>query len=305
MSQESGICFQVQRYAIHDGPGIRTTVFLKGCPLSCSWCHNPEGRSHAPELHLFPDRCIACGRCLDPCPRSPMAAVSEPAVLATPRPGCLQCGKCAEACPAEARTLVGRTVTVAELLDRIERDRPFHEESGGGATFSGGEPLAQGSFLLSCLEDCRGRGVHTAVDTCGYADRDLVLAAGRRADLILFDLKLLHEERHRALTGVSFEPIGENLRALDRTAAEVWIRVPFLPGINDDEESVECLGRWVRSLRRIRRVHLLPYHRAASRKYERMQAPYGAASMETSAPERIEAAAKQLLDFGLDVRIGG
>jgi pyruvate formate lyase activating enzyme len=310
VNAETGICFQVQRYATHDGPGIRTTVFLKGCPLACPWCHNPEGRLDTPEVHLLPDRCIACGSCIAVCPDPPddptdTAAPSAAAYFTAPRPRCIRCGACVEACPTEARRLVGRVVTVAELLDQVERDRPFYEVSGGGVTFSGGEPMLQASFLIASLEGCHRRGLHAAVDTCGYAEPVTVLEVARLAHLILYDLKTLDEDRHREATGVALRPIVRNLQVLDGTGVEVWIRVPLIPGMNDDDRSLDTLGRFVRSLQRIRRVHLLPYHRVGFQKYERMHLAYDLAGVEPPTSARIAAAAERLAGFGLDARIGG
>lgn len=299
----TGVCFQVQRYATHDGPGIRTTVFLKGCPLACPWCHNPEGRSAAPELQLLPERCFACGSCLEVCPTRPRPPAAD--VFTAPRRGCIRCGACVEACPTEARRMVGRVVAVDDLLDQVERDRPFFEQSGGGITFSGGEPMQQSSFLIACLEGCRERRLHAAVDTCGYAERETLREVARRADLILYDLKTLDAQRHREVTGVPLEPILQNLRALDGAAVEVWVRVPLIPGMNDGDRDLDALGRFMRSLRRIRRIHLLPYHRVGAQKYERLRLAYTLAALAPPTRARVAAAAERLAAFGLDVRMGG
>lgn len=289
-----GICFDIQRFAIHDGPGIRTTVFLKGCPLTCSWCHNPEGRAAAPEIHLFPDRCIACGTCHDVCPSGGPADAM-----------CIRCGACAENCPADARRRVGRSWSAPELVRELERDRPFFEESGGGVTFSGGEPLAQPEFLMACLAACRERRIHTAVDTSGYAAPAIVRDVARHTDQFLYDLKIMDAEEHRRRTGVPLAPILENLRALDSAGAEIWIRVPVLPGINDGDAAVDALAGFVSGLPRSRRIHLLPYHRMGLEKAARAGAGSPVDLLEPPSPERIDAIAKRLEAHGLMVRIGG
>lgn len=295
MIHESGICFQIQRFSIHDGPGIRTTVFLKGCPLSCSWCHNPEGRSGRPEIHLLEERCIRCGACVEVCP--------EPGAEAAPAK-CIRCGLCAEVCPTEARRLVGRAYRVDELMEEVERDRPFYEESGGGVTFSGGEPLLQGEFLLACLDACRARGLHAAVDTCGFAPADLVREVGRRARLILYDLKSLDTRMHEEATGVPLAPILENLVLLDAEDVEVWIRMPVLPGLNTDDEAIDALGGFLARTHRCRRVHLLPYHAHGAAKYARASVP-APTGFAVPTEDQMTHVAERLARFGLDVRRGG
>jgi pyruvate formate lyase activating enzyme len=288
----TGTCFDLQRFAIHDGPGIRTTVFLKGCPLTCGWCHNPEGRAPEPEIHLFPDRCIGCGTCHDVCP------AGDPV-------HCLRCGECAEACPADARRLIGRVWDAVALVSEVERDRPFFEESGGGVTFSGGEPLSQPDFLLACLAGCRERGIPTAVDTCGYADPALIRQVAKVTDLFLFDIKILDESEHRKRTGVPLAPILGNLRTLDEEGAAIWIRAPILPGINDGDGAIEALGGFVAALPHTRQIHLLPYHAMGTDKRDRMRTLAQAEAFQTPTPERLHAIALRLAAHGLEVMIGG
>jgi pyruvate formate lyase activating enzyme len=224
----AGWCFDVQRYSIHDGPGIRTTVFLKGCPLACPWCHNPEGRSRGQELRIIAGRCIHCMSCLAACP----LGLADGPVAPDPT-RCLRCGRCAEVCPTGTRQLVGYPLTVGRVVELVERDRPFYDESGGGVTFSGGEPFAQPRFLLACLEAMRTRAIHTVVDTCGVAPRATLLKAAALTDLFLYDLKILDPDRHLGLIGAPLGPILDNLRALDRVGADL-ARMPFIPGYNDD-----------------------------------------------------------------------
>jgi pyruvate formate lyase activating enzyme len=289
-----GTCFDIQRFAIHDGPGIRTTVFLKGCPLTCSWCHNPEGRALDPEIRLFPDRCIACGTCHDICPGGGPSETR-----------CIRCGACAENCPADARRRIGRTWSAPELVAEIERDRPFFEESGGGVTFSGGEPLAQPEFLLACLAGCRECAIHTAVDTSGYAAAELIREVAGVTDLFLYDLKILDPDEHLRRAGVPLAPITENLRLLDELGAAIWIRIPILPGINDGEAAVDAFGRFVAGLPRSRKIHLLPYHRMGIDKAGRSGTGSPAETLEPPTRERLEAIKQQLTAHGLQVKIGG
>jgi pyruvate formate lyase activating enzyme len=224
----TGIIFDIKRYAIHDGPGIRTTVFFKGCPLNCDWCQNPESRDPAPQVALLTQRCIRCGACLEACPH----ADNGPPTTAAPidRAHCQRCGACVEACPSGARSLLGSTVTVPELMSEIEKDRLFFEESGGGVTFSGGEPLMQPEFLLECLAACKHKQHHTAIDTCGHAPWGTLSQILALTDLFLYDLKLMDGARHEQQLGVSNSLILENLRNLSKRGAAIWIRFPLRSG---------------------------------------------------------------------------
>ncbi len=297
-----GLVFDIQRYAIHDGPGIRTTVFLKGCPLRCPWCHNPEGQSHAAELLLAPALCLRCGACADACPRG----VARPAAEA-PSDGarCARCGACVAACPSGARRLAGLPMEVEDVLAAAERDRVFYEESGGGVTFSGGEPLAQPDFLRACLAGCRARGLHAAVDTCGHAPTAELLEAAGAADLVLLDLKAMDDARHRRLTGVSNRLILDNARALSERGTALWLRLPLLPGRNDDRENLVATARFARSLASVRQVNVLPYHRAGSGKYPRLGRADAMAGEPEPTPAQVAAAVSLLADEGLTVKVGG
>jgi pyruvate formate lyase activating enzyme len=296
----SGVCFDIQRYSIHDGPGIRTTVFLKGCPLACPWCHNPESQALRPEIRVIESRCIHCGSCGPVCPQG-LAGGPYP-----PDPErCLRCGLCAQACPTGTRQLVGRSYGVTDVLRAVERDRPFYDESGGGVTFSGGEPLAQWRFLLACLEAAQAQDLHTAVDTSGFASLVVIRAVAARTNLFLYDLKVLDPERHLRFVGVPLAPILRNLRALDAKGAHIWLRVPYVPGYTDDEENLAALGAFAAGLRHTRRLHLLPYHRLGADKYGRLGRPDRLGDVQAPSPAAVEAAATYLRSFGLDVRVGG
>ncbi|HSD29038.1 MAG TPA: glycyl-radical enzyme activating protein [Vicinamibacteria bacterium] len=290
-----GRIFDVQRFSLRDGPGIRTTVFLKGCPARCLWCHNPESQSFAPELLVVETRCVSCGTCATVCPQG------------APPPGsglCTACGGCVDACPAGARRLAGRETSVDAVLQEAFRDRVFYEESGGGVTLSGGEPLAQPEFLAALLGACRAAGVHTAVDTCGSSPRERLLALAPLVDLFLFDVKLVDDARHRALTGLPFAPILENLRALATNHGNVWIRVPVVPGCTDAVADVAATAALVAGLPGVRQVSLLPYHRTGAAKSRRLGREYPLDALAPPSPERLEELASLFRQHGLGVRIG-
>jgi pyruvate formate lyase activating enzyme len=261
----TGLIFDIRRYSIHDGPGIRTTVFFKGCPLACQWCHNPEGISRQPELILHPNRCVRCGACVEACPRGAVSKSAEGPI--TDRDTCQQCGTCVTACFAEARQMVGRVVTVEQLISEVERDRVFYEQSGGGITISGGEPLAQWEFLLATLAACRVSGIHTVLDTCGFAPWGVLERVYPSVDLFLWDLKMIDDEMHRRFTGVSNALILSNLQKLSERGANITIRIPVIPGINDDEDNLRQTGDFLTGLPQSHPVELLPYHDIAASKY--------------------------------------
>lgn len=299
-----GIIFDIKKFAVHDGPGIRTTVFLKGCPLRCAWCHNPEGIAPGPEIMVFADRCVrGCRDCLAACPRGALKKVRNAILL--DRGLCDGCGACAEVCPAEALQSAGRTVSVAAVMDEVARDIPFYERSDGGVTFSGGEPLAQPEFLRELLLACRAQSIHTAVDTSGHAPFSAYEKLLPLVDLFLYDLKIIDDERHRRFTGVSNRLILENLEKLSRSGAALSLRVPLLPGVNDADDDLRALARFCSALAKRHPLHILPYHRGYVAKRRRLDLDPVLPATAPPAGELQERAGKIFARNGTTVIIGG
>ncbi|MBI3971210.1 MAG: glycyl-radical enzyme activating protein [Chloroflexi bacterium] len=306
-----GLAFNVQRYSIHDGPGIRTTVFLKGCPLRCLWCHNPEAISGRIEFGFFPDRCIGCHECIQACPHG-VHVVDAQGQRVVYRERCRSEARCVEVCYAEALERIGYELTVDEAVAQVERDRPFYEASGGGVTISGGEPLRQAAFTAAFLARCRARGLHAAIETCGYAPWPALATAAAHADLVLFDLKQMDSASHQALTGVPNALILDNLARLYASPGRgaLWIRYPFISTMNDQPENYHAMGRFLRALTGPQppvrlRVDLLPYHQLGQSKYRKLGRPYALEHLQPPARATIEAAADALAGYGLDPHIGG
>ena len=291
------------RFSTHDGPGIRTTVFLKGCPLNCWWCHNPENWKHVPSEVYIAERCIGCGICIEVCPNQALTRIPQGIIVEPDR--CVHCGLCVDACPSEARERTGWSVTVPELVSTIERDIPFYEQSKGGVTFSGGEPLCQAEFLMAMLKACGQLEIHRAVDTSGYAAGDVLLQVARFTDLFLFDLKVLDSITHRANTGMDNAGILANLRQLSGSGADIIIRIPLIPGVNDDERNLSKIGEFIAALPRKHPVNLLPYHGAAAGKHKKLGIGFRGANVTTPAKERVAEIVQYLSGFGLTVSVGG
>ena len=289
MSQ--GSIFNIQRFSLQDGPGVRSTVFMKGCPLSCLWCHNPESQALRTEFLRMENRCMACGLCSE----------QELSGQAAPAKGAADVA----ACPTGALRQVGRELEPSVLVKDLLRDRIFFDQSGGGVTFSGGEPLMQAPFLLEALARLRDEGVHTALDTCGFANWEVLQAAAGLAGLVLYDLKLMDEARHKAATGQSNRTILDNLKALAGIHRSIWIRVPIIPGINDDEANLEATARFLASLAGVQQVDLLPYHRTGAAKFARMGRDYDLDEVQPPTPERMEALAAIFRARGLPTTTGG
>ncbi len=254
-----GLVLNIQRYCLHDGPGIRTTVFLKGCPLRCAWCHNPESQASHPELMYFSSLCVGCGRCAEVCPAG-CHVFSEDGLHRYHPESCVGCGRCAEVCLSKALELKGREMTASEVLAEVMKDASFFENSGGGMTVSGGEPLFQPDFLLELLQDAKARGLHTAIETSGFGKAEELRRIAPYVDLFLYDDKLTDPELHRRWTGGAQEVVLQNLELLNELGAKVILRCPIIPGVNDQEEHYRGIEALAASLEAVIGVEYEPYH---------------------------------------------
>lgn len=298
-----GVVFDIKRFAIHDGSGIRTTVFLKGCPLRCTWCHNPESWGSKPEVGFQPCRCIACLKCIDACPKDAISFNNNNLITDTDK--CDFCGECVDVCTAGAREVIGQTLTVDQVLSVVERDIPFYDESGGGVTFSGGEPLGQHEFLHELLDGCKQKGIHTTVDTTCYATAEVMDKVSARTDMFLCDVKHIDSEKHREFTGIGNEEILGNIKRLAVVGKPIFIRIPIVPGFNDDERNIEDTCRFVGSLGAVSRIDILPCNPGGSEKSGRLLKVPDVSQFDAPTDEQMERIAKKISSFGFTVKIRG
>lgn len=297
-----GTIFNIQRYSISDGPGIRTTVFFKGCPLSCQWCHNPESQARHAELIFHRKRCLGCGACALHCLES---AISVDGLAKTRKNVCVRCGTCVDYCFTDARELVGKELSCIEVMDVIEKDRSFYDQSRGGVTLSGGEPLDQADFAKALLEMCCAAGIHTALDTSGFAPWDTIDALRSHVDLFLYDLKIIDDTKHQMHVGVSNQPILDNLNRLDENGHTIILRIPIVPGVTDDEENIEAIVNVAKSLSNVRQIDILPYHHIAAEKYDRLQLKYQLSDCRPPKSDHMVTVKSLIEKANIRVSIGG
>lgn len=305
VSLMKGMIFDLKHYAVHDGPGIRVTVFFKGCPLHCLWCHNPEGISKKPELMLMPNRCARCGDCVRACQFGALSQKSDGEVVAD-RSKCTLCGDCVKACQREAIGIVGQEVSVDDILKEIEKDRVFFDQSGGGVTLTGGEPLFQPELAEALIDSLHQRGIPVALDTSGYAPEETFLRLAKKSDLVLFDLKVMDRAKHVEYTGVSNELILKNLKALDDLhTTPIWIRFPLVPGVNDDQKNLEQMADFLIELKSVKMINVLPYHKGGVDKFHRLGRDGEFKVYEQPSQEKVQFVVNFFQTRGFKVKQGG
>ncbi len=318
MKDDFGIITNIQKYAANDGPGIRTTVFLKGCLLNCKWCHNPEGVRHFPEVFHFWPNCINCGNCRSACPADAMKETrKQPTypdqkgwkgkigskIITINKDKCLNCFQCVDACDFDALIVSGKFMTVDEVIKEVEKDIPFYEQSGGGLTISGGEPTAQPEFALALLKAAKQKGINTALDTSGYQSWAILEKLLDYTDYVLYDLKHLDRAKHIAFTGVSNDLILANLEKLiQKPDLTTYIRLPLLPGVNDSEENIQATGKYIQSLG-LKTVYLLPAHPFAGQSYRLVGMDYPFPIGDSYPEEKAKVAKSILESYDLDVKM--
>lgn len=305
--EPAGVILHLEKMALFDGEGMRTVVFLKGCPLRCQWCSTPESQSPAPQLGYNPDKCTGCMTCVEVCPRQAIHPSETGELVETDPQACDCCFACVEACPSKARKQYGRKIRARRIVEELEKDDIFYFHSGGGITLSGGEPLTQSEFAKAILAGCRERGLHTAIETGGYVSWGRFMEVLPLLDSVLIDIKVLDPERHKELTGHSNELIIDNIRRIDRSEfpVDLFIRIPLLPGINDDDTNLAATAKFCKSLRKFKELHILPYHKLGVESYRFLARDYPLKALETPNAKLVEGKAKMLRQLRIAVKIGG
>jgi pyruvate formate lyase activating enzyme len=300
-SDTTGIIFDIQRFSVHDGPGIRTTVFLKGCPLRCSWCHNPESQNIEPELFFEESLCVLCGACIEVCPED--VHTIKDGIRDIEWSLCKRCGKCVDICYAGALLIKGRTVTVDEVIRDVLRDREYYGKSGGGITLSGGEPLMQPVYSKALLETAKECGIHTAIETSGCAKWELFETLLPSVDFVMYDVKIFDSGLHKKLCGMGNELILENLNRLVDTEKQILVRIPLIPQITDTEKNLDQIGEYLRQIGAIN-VELIPYHAFAEIKCRAFGREYRLDGLAPQKDRELQKMRRLISGYGLETKIG-
>lgn len=297
---QTALIFNIQKFSIHDGPGIRTTIFFKGCPLACQWCHNPESQSYSAEIMVNTDRCTQCGQCAQHCPAS--AITRQDDKLVYNRSCCTVCGTCIDYCCNNVREVVGKAYNVSELMIEIEKDRSFYEHSAGGVTLSGGEAMMQIDFVEQLIETCKNSGISVVMDTCGYAPSANFLRIVKNVDLFLYDIKLMDPKLHSRYIGQDNALILKNLQLLSDQGAKIDLRLPLIEGINTSDAAIQSVIDFVRPLH-IYSIHLLPYHDIAKGKYHKLDIEYSGEDFSVPSEQRLQALAAMFKNENYQIMI--
>jgi len=301
--EKTGIIFNIQKFSVHDGPGIRATVFMKGCPLHCYWCSNAESINPKPELGVIRNNCNNCGKCLKVCPEEAVSFNDD--VIQFNRDRCTACGECVAVCSPGALTIYGKQVTVDEVFNEVNRDKSFYEGSGGGVTVSGGEPLQQADFVTALFQRCHDAGIGTCLDTCGYAATDKLKEVLAFTDYVLYDIKHMDVDCHHQFTGVPNDLILSNAKVVAASGIPMLCRIPLINGVNDTVHNIAETARFVKALGNSIGVELLPYHRLGIGKYQTLDKPYPGEAFTTPSSEEIEAVKRIFEEYGVPCTIGG
>lgn len=300
--QTQGIITEIERYAINDGPGIRTNIFLKGCPLRCKWCANPETQKTTNQLMYWQNRCIGCQHCIQNCPTHSLAWGKTGITIN--REQCEACGTCTNVCNSQALTMAGEKKSVADILEIVKKDLPFYQISGGGVTFSGGEATSQGAFLLGLAKAMNENNIHTCIETCGYAKWETLESIVPYIDIFLFDIKTIDDDEHTALTGVSNALILENLCKLFKIGADVIVRIPIIPGLTDTDKNIHDTLTFLKKHAPGSSVSLLPYHRLGTSKYKKLNMDYSLEQIIPPSPGDMQRLKDIFVAHGFQVTVG-
>lgn len=298
------LIFDIKRYAINDGPGIRVTIFFKGCTLNCKWCHNPESISVHQQKMYSEDKCIGAKECVVHCPNE--ALTLTPNGIVTDPDACALCGKCAEVCPTKAIEMTGELMSVDQIMAQIKKETMLMDTSEGGVTFSGGEPLMHHEFLLELLDACGRENIHRCIDTTGLANTKILMEVASKSEHFLYDLKHMDSAKHKEWTGVPNEKILENLKVLAQSGATINIRIPLISGVNDDDENIMQTAQFISELEgKPVLINLLPFHNIAEKKYEKLGQAYDKGIMDEPSIERQNQILELFQSYGLNAIIGG